>query len=808
MLRNYLKIAIRNLSKHKSYALINIIGLSVAFGSAILLFLTASFELSFDNFHENKDKLYEVVFKQNLAEKSQSGTSMPAPLRPALAAEFKSEIKYLTRIFDSGTQVVNGNKTIDTDLNYVDADFLKMFSFEMLKGDPNTALNDLRSVVINASMAKKIFGETDPIGKTINLNLDDKIEAFIVSGVIADAPKNSSIESEMMMRFENNPTYQNLKDEWNFQNHLLYVQLADDVSQETFEKKLQSFTKKYYKGSIEQILKEGGKPDERGEVFSIRLLPLLDEHFMKNVDDLLVMDKTYPYMLLIISSLVILIACINFINLSIARSLERAKEVGMRKALGAVKSQILGQFWGEALILCLIGFLIGGLLAVLAMPTYNGLFQTSLSLNNILIPSVLASLIGGFLLITLIAGGYPALAVSKFNIIEILKGKINKNNRSGGLRSSLIIVQFSIAVLLISSTLIIWQQINYLRNKPLGFDEAQVISIPVGKEVQGTKMLEFMRNKLSNYSQIKSITAADINIGKGKDNSTARSNYGFQLDGKTYITNGLNIDYDYVKTLGLTLINGRDFSREFPSDNTQSIVINESMAKQLGFKNPIGKNIPLADSLGRNIVGVVKDYHFESLKTKIESMTFFLKNDFGYRYIFVKTTPQASPKETMELLAKTYKEIAPKSEFQASFLDENTNNQYKQEERFSQIIMSAAVLAIILSCMGLFAIALMMISQRTKEVGIRKVLGASLSNIVFLLSKDFLILVVISILIASPIAYFLMNKWLTDFAYRIDITSSIFLVSGIIAILIAFFTVSYQAIRTALLNPVRSLRSE
>ena len=813
MLRNYFKIAFRNLWKNKVYALINIVGLSVAFGSAMLLFLTARFELSFDDFQANKEHLYKVFFKLNLADGTRMGTSMPAPLTPALKADFKSEIKHISRIMDSGVQVVQGNKTLDQDLNYVDADFLKMFSFEMLKGNPNTALNDLRSIVINKSTAEKLFGSGEPIGQTINLNFGEKTEGFLVTGVVTNAPENSTIESEMMIRFENNPSYQANKDEWNNQNHHLYIQLAENISQETFEKKLKPFTQKYYKSTIDQIKKEGGKPDERGEVFSIRTFSLLDEHFIKHNGGVLVKDKMYPYMLLIVSVLVVLIACINFINLSIARSLERAKEVGMRKALGAVKQQILGQFWGEAFILCIIGFLIGSLLATLTMPTYNSLFRSTISLQSLLNPATVLVLITSFLGITLIAGGYPALVVSKFNIIEVLKGKLKVNTKSGGLQNTLIIVQFSIAIMLISSTIIIWNQIDFLRNKPLGFDETQVISIPIGHEVQGTKVLDYMRNKLANQPQIVSITGADINVGRGKDNSMSQSGYGFELEGKTYHTNGLNVDYDYIKTLGLNLATGRDFAREFPSDKSRSIVINETMAKELGFNKPtlaaaIGKNLPLGDSLGRTIVGVVKDYHFESLKNKIASMTFFLQNDFGFSYVFVKIAPTAAPKETMDLLAKTYKEIAPKSEFQGSFLDENTNNQYRKEERFSQIIMSAAVLAIVLSCMGLFAIAIMMIARRTKEIGIRKVLGASIPSLVVLLSKEFLILVAIAIIIASPIAYYAMDKWLADFVYRIDIGWQIFAMAGCVAVVIALLTVSYQAIRAALMNPVKSLRAE
>lgn len=813
MLQNYFKIAYRNLWKNKAYSFINIVGLSFAFGSAILLFLTARFELSFDDFHQNKEKLYRVFFKLNLAEGSRMGTSMPAPLQPALRADFKSEIKYISRIMDSGTQVLKGDKTIEQDLNYVDADFLKMFSFEMLKGNPNTALNDLKSIVINNSTAVKIFGDTEPIGQTINLNIDGKIEGFLVTGVIADAPENSTIESEMMIRFENNPTYQANKEEWNNQNHSLYLQLADNIDQLTFEKKLKTFTKKYYKGDIDQILKEGGKPDERGEVFSTRIMPLLDEHFMKQNDGLLILDKTYPYMLLVICALIVLIACINFINLSIARSLERAKEVGMRKALGAAKNQILGQFWGEAFIICMISFLIGCLLATISMPTYNTVFRTFISFQSLFNPQTAIILLLSFLGITLVAGGYPAIVVTKFNIIEVLKGKLKVNTKSGGIRNTLIVVQFSIAIFLISSTIIVWKQINYLRNKPLGFDESQVISIPVGRGVQGSKVLDYMRNQLANQPQIVSISGADINIGRGKDNSMSNSGYGFQVEGKTYHTNGLNVDYDYIKTLGLTLVQGRDFSQDFPSDKSKSIVINETMAKELGFNKPtyakaIGKNLPLGDSLGRTIVGVVKDYHFESLKNKITSMTFFLQNDFGINYVFVKITPNAAPKETMDLLAKTFKEIATKTEFMGSFLDENTDNLYKKEERLSQVIMSAAVLAIVLSCMGLFAIALMMIGRRTKEIGIRKVLGASVSSLVYLLSKNFLILVVISIVIASPLAYYMMNKWLTNFEYRIDIGLESFIMAGVMAVLIALFTVSYQAIRAALMNPVKSLKTE
>ena len=812
MLRNYLKIAFRNLTKNKVYAFINIIGLSVAFSAAMLLFLTAHFELSFDDFQTNKDRIFKTYSKVNYPNKIEYGNAMSAPFLPALLAEYKSEIKHATRIYNGSVQIIKDEKTIDEGVNYVDADFFKMFSFKILKGNANTALNDLKSVVLNEETAKKIFGEAEPIGKLVRLNFGGRFEDYTVTAVTEKAPENSTIQNRMMIRFENNPNYQQNKDRWEVNNHSVYVQLVANIDTEPFEKRLKSFTEKYYKNEIDQLKKEGAKPDERGELVSLRLLPLPEEHFSKQVNGNGATEKSYPYILLIVSGLILLIACVNFVNLSIARSLSRAKEVGMRKALGAVKSQIVSQFWGEAFILCTVAFGLGCALATLAMPQYNAIFKSNLSLNNLLQPTIVALLAVGFLFVTLVAGGYPAWVVAKFNTIEVLKGKLRMSGSAGSLRSGLIITQFSIAVFLISCTLILWKQIDYLRNKPLGFDKEQVISIPVGYEVSGYKVLDFMRNKLANQPQILSITGADINVGRGNDGSSYKSVFGFNMEGKTYSTNGLNIDFDYTKTLGIKLISGRDFSKAFPADKARSIVINETMAKQLGFNKPtlaaaIGRTIPLGDSLGKTIVGVVKDYHFESLKNKIDAITYFLQSDFGIGYIFVKVSPSSST-NTMVLLEKAYKEIAPKSEFKGSFLDENTNNQYKKEERFGKMILSAATLAILLCCMGLFAIALMTMAQRTKEIGIRKVLGASVFSITTLLTKDFLKLVLIAIVVASPVAWWAMDKWLADFVYRIEISWLVFVVAAILAVSIATLTVGFQAIKTALMNPVESLKTE
>ena len=807
MIKNYLKIAFRNLWKNRSYAFINIFGLSIAFGCAILLFLTAHFEFTFDDFQAGKDRIFKVYFKINHPEKVEYRANLHTPLTPALKSEYDAEIRYATRLMGGGTQVVKGEKIINQDLEYVDKDYLKMFSFKMIEGDADKALDGVNNVVLNQETAEKIFGEAEAMGQTISLNFGGKIENYVVTGIMEKAPLNSTIDNNMLLRFEKNPEYQNTKDQWDSDYHDIYVQLADHVKQDVFEKRLRTFTAKYYKETIQQLKKDGAQPDEAGEVKSLRFLPLPEVHFNKNVGGGGAIDAAYPYILLIISGLVILIACINFINLSIARSLSRAREVGMRKALGALKSQILGQFWGEAFIICLLAFALGTLIATSLMPAYNGLFKSHLSFGSLLDPVVIGLLVLGFLLITFIAGGYPAMSVTKFNTVEVLKGKVKISARSGGIRSSLIVAQFSIAILLMTCTMIIWKQINYLQNMPLGFDKEHVVSIPVGVGVPGEKILDFMRNELANDSRILDISGADINIGRGKDGSGFKSVFGFEMGGKSYKTNGLNIDYDYTKTLGLKIVAGRDFSRQFAGDKDRSIVINETMAKQLGFKDPIGRNIPLGDSLGKNIVGVVKDYHFESLKAKIEPMTYFLQSDFGIAYIFVKVAPE-SPAETMKVLERAFKQIAPKAEFMPSFLDENTNNQYKKEERMSQIVMSAAILTILLSCLGLFAITIMIISQRTKEIGIRKVLGASIPNLVGLLSKDFLSMVLIAIVIASPIAWYLMNMWLQDYEYKTQLSWWVFAVIGVVTLIIAFCTVSFQSVKAALMNPVKSLKSE
>jgi putative ABC transport system permease protein len=812
MLRNYLKIAFRNLWKNKTYTAINIIGLSVAFGSSILLYLTSAYELSFDNFHKDSDRIFRLYFSSiNKDGSPKTGTSMAYPLTPALKAEFP-EVEAVTRINWGAGIVKYKDKKFDKMVRSADADFLKMFSFPLLKGNVNTSLAALDNIVISENMAKDVFGKDEPMGKQLILDIEGKPSPFVVTGVIADFPENSSIEYDAYIRTETHPTYERRKDDWGSQNHEVFIKLSPNVSQATFEKRLEPFLQKYQKTDFEEAKKQGYQKNERGQYNSLLLTPLLDVHFDNNTGG--GTSKTYIYTLLTIAGLILLIASINFINLTVAQSLTRAKEVGVRKSLGANKEQLFLQNWGEAFLVCLLALIIGLGLAYFSLPQFNKMFRSHLSIANFLIISNLLITVIVFLLVTFIAGGYPAMVASRFNIVEVLKGKLTMK-KPGFLRNSLITTQFTITCLLISCTLVIMQQLNYLQTKPLGYNKEQVISVPINGAMRGTIAVQKMRNELSKYPSVVSVTGSRVNIGNGLDGSSSRSTSGFDYypnsnklsETKPILTDWLFVEYDFLKTMDIKPLHGRDFSPLYGIDSS-AIVVTESFVKQMGEKDAIDKFVMPDSSEGRlKIIGVIPDFNLYSLRQKNQAITLQLNKGTRISYVFVRVNPQ-NMVASMDLVKKTWKEIAPETEFQGSFLDENVNRWYKKEERLSQIFTTAAGIAIMLSCMGLFAIALIVIEQRTKEIGVRKVLGASIPNIVTLISKDFLKLVLVAFVIATPIGYYLMSKWLEDFAYKTDLHWWIFALAGLFSMLIALLTVSYQSIRAALMNPVKSLKTE
>ena len=810
MFRNYAKVAIRTLWKNRTHTLINVIGLSVAFGTCILLFLTATFELSYDKFHTDANRIFRLNFLSTNRDgtPNKSGT-MPYPISPALKAEFP-EIEGVTRWFRRTASVRRNDQTYGKNVRMVSEDFLQMFTFPLRKGNAKTAMNSLSDIVISEHMADDIFGKEDPVGKPLQLRMDNTWQAFTVTGIVSNAPKNSTFNYDAFIRSENAGDYQENKSRWDNGNHDVYVKLKAGTDPQTLQRRTQAFMEKYFAQDIKEQKEQGYPKNELGFQKSLLLESMQDVHFDTETTNGLGISRVYIYTLLLVGLFILAIACINFINLTIAQSLSRAREVGVRKSLGAQRGQLFSQIWGETVLLCFSALLIGLGQAYLVLPTFNRLFQSQLMLADFIKPSVLLITGLGFLFITLVAGGYPSWFVTRFNAVEILKGNGPatrvKVNRPGLLRNSLIITQFTIACLLIVCTLIVRQQITYLQQKPMGMDKEQVISIPVGSELNGNEALKAMRNRLASQPNIAAVSGSGVNIGAGLDGSSNRMMYGF-LYGKRDVTcDWLRVDTDYLKTMGIKLIQGRDFGADFGTDSTTNILITQRMAKELGEANPVGKFIK-PDSKPFQIVGVVSDFNLYSLHEEAKPIALQMHASNPVRYILVRVNPQ-NLTGAMETIKSAWKTIAPKQEFMGSFLDENTERWYKKEQRLGTIFSSAAGVAILLSCMGLFAIALISIQQRTKEIGVRKVLGASTSNIVTLLSKDFLKLVLVAILIASPIAWWAMNKWLADFAYKIDIDWWVFVLAGAVAVAIAFVTVSVQSIRAALMNPVKSLRSE
>ncbi|HEU4903440.1 MAG TPA: ABC transporter permease [Flavisolibacter sp.] len=807
MFRNYLKIAWRNLGKHKGDTAINLIGLCVAFTAALLLFLSVYFEFSFDNFHRNGSQIYHLYTRVFRKDGANSNTAIPIPMAPTLKETYP-EIQYASRYISTNGNVRYMEKQLIQNLRLTDPEFFRMFSFPFAEGSAQTALADLNSLVMTKKSAEALFGKNEKaVGKIVQIKIGDEWKPFTVTAIAENLPENSSISFDMAARFENAPIYADNKTEWENWNHSAYVQLKEGASPDALVKKTGSFFSQYFAEDIQNLKRDGVKPGPDGSYIQLGLLPLSRMH---TEPDLLLeggnVSRTYLYLLLAIGGFILLIACINFINLTIGRSFTRSHEIGLRKTLGALRWQVVMQLWMEALLICFFALVVSGLLSYLILPPYKQLFHLSVQRDVLFSPSIWLGVLAGFLVITLIAGGYPAWLIARVNIISILKGKFSIA-RSQGIRNTLIVVQFSITVLLLICTFISWQQIQYLRSKPLGYNRDQVISVPIEGDQDPNLVLERLREKLSGYATVQSISGIYNNLGRGTDGSTRTSNIGFDYKNRGISSGWVGVSYDFVKTLDLQLVAGRDFSRDFPTDSN-ALLINEAMAKQLEEKNVVGLQLPVHDSATpMTVIGVVKDFNYESLHNKIRPMSFVIERPFGVHYALIKVAPVNLP-ASMALVKNTWRQILPNGEFKGSFLDENIDRQYRKEEKMGQMFISGAIIAIVLSCMGLLAMVILIVTQKIKEIGIRKVLGASVANIVFLVSKEFFWLVAIAIIIASPLAWFGMQKWLDNFAYRINIDWWVFVLAGLLAFVVALCTISIQAIKAATANPVKSLRTE
>nr|WP_281392530.1 ABC transporter permease [Chitinophaga varians] len=774
-------------------------GMSIAICAALLLSLTAYHEWSYDNFQENRDHVYQLYRQDNTSKGVRVNKSFSEPMAGVLQKEVPG-VKRVSRIAGGDMPVRYKDKNIYLDVEMVDAAFLQMFSFPLQKGNQQTALGSLDQLVLTQKTAEVLFHQENPVGKAVEVKIGDNWKPFVVSAVTDNIPDNSSITFEALARFENVEDYSNIRDNWNVSSYPLMVQVEPALDAAAFNKSLLPVAHKYLADLISSLKSTGGIPDKDGELLRINSIALKDVHLSPYSTFGSGLRSFYPWMMLMLAGLIIGIACINFINLSIARSFTRGSEIGLRKALGAMDRQLMLQFWSEAFLLCFVSLIVSLLLAVVLLPYYNATFQHQLSFQLFHNGWIVLGTALGFFLVTLLAGGYPAWKIARVNIIQVLKGKLSLN-RGSGVRNGLIVFQFMVAALLISCTAVVWQQMNFIRATPLGYNTAQVISIPADNASPQSRIA--FRNKVASEPSVESVTGSILNLGIGKDGSSGNWTRGFDYKGGHLNTQCIVVDYDYAKTLDLKLVAGRDFSRQYGTDSA-GVVINEQLARQLNEKEPLGV-ILNPGGQPYHVIGVVKDYHFESLHKKIEPLMITMDPQSRMNYLFVKVNTN-HPAAAMERITAIWKEVNPLAKNDPGFLDENTDRMYRQESRFSKIFMSGAVLAIVISCMGLFAIAVLVMAQRRKEIGIRKVLGASVGSIVMLLSRDFLKLVLIAVLVATPISWYLMQRWLNGFAFHVEIHWWLFASVCLLAVVIALATTSLQTVRAALSNPADSLK--
>ncbi len=802
MFKNYIKIAWRNLIKGKLYSFINITGLAIAFSVSIVLFLVVYLHLSYDSFHNEKDQLFRTSMFTHSVQGGGINTTMPLPLKSALENDVP-EVEVAVRVMGRVENISYKDMSLARFITRTDPEFFEIFNFPILVGDKTTALSGLQNITLDRSTSDVLFGETNPIGKEIKIGKRGNEKAYTVSAVVNNVPRNSSIQFDAVARVDALDNYAENNTNWDVNNSNIFVKLSNKSNPRLVQGNLNSLVEKYYPDQLAQLKTDRPEIENTSDLMSLNLTNIEDIHFSgpKSAPLLLI------YAIMALGIFILLIACFNFVNLNIAHAFKRSRELGVRKTLGAFKGQLFAQLWGEAFLLYFIGFVIGVILATQLVPVFNSQFGGGISISIMFEPEFIAIIFGVFLMVTFIAGGYPALKMTNFNLVQILKGKVS-TKKPGVLRNTLLVSQFALSSLLICISIVAGQQLDFLREKPIGFEKEQVVSIPVGNLQDGRKVLDRMRNALATDPFIVSITGSKNNLGRGRDRRTSRENVDFVYNQNQINTDWVLADYEYLQTLGIPVVKGRDFSRDFATDSINAVVVSESFVKAMGETDPIGKFFEGETATsGNQIIGVVPDFNVVSPTEESKPIVLHLSASEAIDYIFVKTTMD-DPELTMQKLSSVWEKVSLDSEFNASFLDENLQAWYEGEKTMTTIFGFASAIAIFLSCMGLFAISLLVIESRKKEIGIRKVMGASINNVVRMISVQFLKLVLISLVIALPLAWFVSQSWLENYQYQIQISPLTFILVGILVTLVALFTVSYHTVKAAIVNPVKSLRTE
>jgi len=806
MFKNYFSVAWRNLYRNKLHTAINLGGLMIGFTIGIIILIVVYAQFTFDHFHQNRKRIYEayqVINKTDGQEITNQFGFVPAPVYKKEAAA----IEKATRITDGGNHVEYKGKDVVIPVAMVDEDFFTMFSFPILKGNRSNPLANLSDVVLSENAVKKIFGNEDPIGKTIRASAGENMQKFIVTAVVSNFT-NSSINFDIVTRIENRSNYAGSRNNWNDRSPSVYIELKQGATPLEAEAQLRQIDKKYVPEWYEDLAKKGLKADQHGDVMATRLLPLDEVHFSTRVNGHRAIGSMQIITMLTVGLLIIFIACFNYVNINLSNIFTRSREIGVRKCMGASRWKLFLQLWSESFLVCFIAFIISLLFVHYLLHAVSGFDQLKVSSAAVIWqPAFILLTFALLFFVSLLAGGYPSWLMIRLRVVETLKGKISLK-RNSMLRSSLIVMQFVIACIMISSTLIIYRQFKYLQNADTGIDKEHVISVLLHNPGKGRETIDKLRGLLVNDPRVISISASNINMGKGSDHRTVKSTTDFTFNNQTIRTNVASVDYDYLKTFGVKLLEGREFNRTFGTDTINSVIISQSVAEQFHDKNLIGKTVGAdSNSPGWHIVGIFRDFHLYTLEEKLDPLTLTISNDAHLYYGFIKIAPR-NPLAGMESVKKAMAVLEPGQEFNASFVNENINNWYQAEEMMSILFSIAAAVAIILSCSGLLAMVLLIVQQRIKEIGVRKVLGASVQNISLLISKEFLYLVIVAVLIATPVAWFVMSQWLNGFPYRIHIEWWMFVLVASAALVIAMLTIAVNTIRAAMQNPVTSLRSE
>ena len=798
MFKNYFKVAFRNLLRNKIYSLINIAGLSIGLACAMLILLYVKDEVSFDKFHKNVNNIYRIVSKSkhNGVEYKDGNTGF---LQGPRFEQNVPGIQSFVRIQSGAEDIKKGSDIQSQDLLYVDSNFFSVFTFPLLNGNGKTCLKEPHSIVLSEDAARKQFGKANAVGKIVMVKEDSAFVPYKVTAVTKRCPQNSSVKFEVLLPFKESDADAQNNDNWYSFFLNTFVVLNPNASLPRVENQMQKF---YVKDATEtfkaMIKKYGGGPDvSMGTYFlqsftTMHLNTELPPNGLANAS-----NPMYSYILSGIALFVLLIACINFVNLTVARSVKRAKEIGIRKVIGSDRRQLIFQFLGESFLLCFIAFAFAVLIVQLILQVFNDLSNKALALSYLFDAKLIAGYVFLFFITGMLAGFYPALVLSGYKPVDTLYSRFNLAGKSY-LQKSLVVLQFALASFLIIATFTIYAQFNFLTKTNLGYDDSNIVV--VNKEQVKHSEAAIFKSELLKNSNIVDVAAK--NGGQWMTGAKVANDSSISFNYET-------VDESYIPELKIPLVEGRNFSRAYPSDSTNAVLVNESFVKQAGWKNPIGQTVNFFYNNNEiyHVIGVVKDYHYLALNQKIGPQLFTMKNNNLYGTFNIKIRP-GSETESLKYIQKTFKRFFPLSPYSYVFKDQQKLTAYQAEAKWKQIIFFGAILTIFISCIGLFGLSVLSAEKRTKEIGIRKVLGASVQHVVTILSADFLKLVMIALVIAIPLAMITANKWLQNYPYRIALNWWMFAIASLLVAMVALTTVSFQAIKAAMANPAKSLRTE